>query len=39
MVEVRCLVAVYGAETVLDGVDFTAEQGMITVILGGSGCG
>jgi len=39
VVEVRGLVAVYGAETVLDGVDFTAEQGLITVILGGSGCG
>jgi phospholipid/cholesterol/gamma-HCH transport system ATP-binding protein len=39
VVETRGLVAAYGEERVLDGVDFAAERGRITVILGGSGCG
>ncbi|MFO8072199.1 MAG: ATP-binding cassette domain-containing protein [Polyangia bacterium] len=38
-VEVRGLVARYGDKTILDGVDFVAAPGEITVILGGSGCG
>jgi phospholipid/cholesterol/gamma-HCH transport system ATP-binding protein len=38
-VEVEGLVARYGAQTVLDGVDFIARRGLITVVLGGSGCG
>lgn len=39
VVETRGLVAAYGDETVLQGVDFAAGRGRITVILGGSGCG
>ncbi len=38
-VEVRGLVARYGNTTILDGVDFAAAPGEITVVLGGSGCG
>ncbi len=38
-VEVRGLVARYGDHIVLDGVDFVAPPGEITVILGRSGCG
>jgi phospholipid/cholesterol/gamma-HCH transport system ATP-binding protein len=38
-VEVRQLVARYGDHVVLDGIDFTAPEGEISVILGRSGCG
>ncbi len=38
-VEVRGLVARYGARTILDGVDLKVQPGEVRVILGGSGCG
>jgi len=38
-VEVRGLVADYGEQRVLDMVDFVARPGLVTVVLGGSGCG
>ncbi|GAB4307004.1 MAG: ATP-binding cassette domain-containing protein [Myxococcota bacterium] len=38
-VEVKGLVAGYGEKIILEGVDFIAYPGEITVILGGSGCG
>lgn len=38
-VQARGLVARYGKETVLDGVDFDAPHGKITAVLGGSGSG
>jgi phospholipid/cholesterol/gamma-HCH transport system ATP-binding protein len=38
-VEVAGLVASYGEQVVLDGVDFYARRGLINVILGGSGSG
>lgn len=37
--EVHGLVAKYGEQTVLDGVDLTVYPGEVRVILGGSGCG
>ena len=38
-VEVRGLIAKYGDNTVLDGIDVEVARGEVRVILGGSGCG
>lgn len=38
-IQVRDLVAGYGEDIILDGVNFDVRQGEIFVILGGSGCG
>jgi len=38
-VEVRDLRMSYGANTVLDGVDFTIERGEVLVLLGPNGAG
>lgn len=39
MIEVRDLKKSFGAQKVLDGVNFRIEQGDSVVIIGGSGCG
>lgn len=39
LMEIRDLVAKYGPKTVLDGVTFDIPEGMVTVIMGGSGSG
>ncbi|MEF2144952.1 MAG: ATP-binding cassette domain-containing protein [Desulfovibrionaceae bacterium] len=39
IIRVRNLVAAYGENVILDGLNFDVNQGEIFVILGGSGCG
>jgi len=39
LIEVRKLVKVFGAQTVLDGVDLDVEAGDAKVVMGPSGCG
>ncbi len=39
IIEVKDLVAQYGARRVLDGVTFDVPQGAVTVVMGGSGSG
>jgi ABC-type multidrug transport system ATPase subunit len=39
MIEIRQLVKRYGAETAVDGLDFTLEPGVVTRFLGPSGAG